>query len=96
MIKKPSKEESINASQDFLIWLSNNPEDLSRFISLTGVTFTDIKDMLVDEDFLRSILEFVLQDENLLIKVCDDTEQDPEKIRLYHYVLSGAEDYNYY
>ena len=68
-----------------LAWLANEPEMLSRFLSLSGVQPQQLRQAVNDPSFLAGMLEFLMQHEPTLMAFCSATETKPEDVvQAYH------------
>ena len=50
-------------------WLTTNPEILSDFFLETGLDITDLKEITSSEDFLSSLIDFLLTSDKLVLEV---------------------------
>lgn len=53
-------------------FLASRPEDLGAFMGAAGLTPDDIRARAADPEFLGFVLDYLLQDEPLLIAFCDE------------------------
>lgn len=58
-------------------FLAADPERLSRFLALSGVSPSDVRSAAADRHFLAGILNHLLQDESLLLTFTADEDLDP-------------------
>lgn len=66
-------------------WLANEPEMLSRFLALSGVQPTQLRQAVGDPAFLAGMLEFLMQHEPTLMEFCTATDTKPEAVvEAYH------------
>jgi len=72
-----------------LAFLANGPERLNRFLSLTGLGPHNLRDAAEDPAFHESVLEYMLADEELLLRFATDSNLEPETIALAHQALCG-------
>ena len=61
-------------------WLANEPEMLSRFLALSGVQPTQLRQAVGDPAFLAGMLEFLMQHEPTLMEFCTATDTKPETV----------------
>ena len=54
-----------------LTWLVGQDELCPVFLGATGTSEADLRERVTDMDFLGSVLDFLLQDDNWLIEFCD-------------------------
>ncbi len=76
-----------------LAWLANEPDMLSRFLALSGVQPSQMRDAVNDPGFLAGMLEFLMQHEPTLLEFCQATETKPEVVvaAYHHYVRPGLD-----
>jgi hypothetical protein len=72
-----------------LAFLANDPERLSRFLDLTGLGPHNLQDAAEDPAFDGSVLEYMLADEELLLRFAADCAQEPETVAMAHQALCG-------
>ncbi len=70
-------------------WLAGEPELLSRFLSLTGVAPTELRNAVDDPGFLAGIIGFLMDHEPTLLAFSAATGVSPEAVVRAHAILSG-------
>lgn len=79
-----------------LEWIANNPSLFATFLNMTGSTEDSIKENCSNSEFLASVLEFLLMQQDYLIIDCCQTisvlPEDPLKARR---ALPGGEEINW-
>ena len=63
-----------------LTFLAGQPEELDRFLGLTGIDPDDLRRLAGDPALLGGVLDFLLQDEALLLVFCEENALAPEVI----------------
>ncbi|WP_421724651.1 DUF3572 domain-containing protein [Bauldia sp.] len=63
-----------------LAYLADSPDDLSRFLALTGLTPDMVRDAAGEPGFLVGVLDYLLGDERLLMAFAEDAGVPPETI----------------
>ena len=63
---------------------------MDRFVDLTGASRESLRERADEADFLVSVLDFLLSDEELLIRFCDDSTADVRAVHMARHVLSGG------
>ncbi len=76
-----------------LTFLSSEPEQLGRFLSLAGIGPEEIRDAAAEPGFLAGVLEFLMQDEQLLLSYTESAGIRPTMIAAAHLKLAGGVDY---
>jgi Protein of unknown function (DUF3572) len=69
-------------------WLASEPDMLGRFLSLTGVEPSQMRQAISDPEFLSGMLDFIVQHEPTLLDFCAATESQPQEVMAAwrHYV----------
>ena len=75
-----------------LVFLSQDDNRFQRYVTITGLDSGTIREAAKDAGFLVSVLEYVMQDESLLLQFCEIGGHDPAIISSGHAVLSGTAD----
>lgn len=64
----------------FMNFLLGEPSELERFVALTGMDIETIQNSIHSTAFQFSLLEYLLQNESLLLTFCTRDNISPEKI----------------
>ncbi len=70
-----------------LQFLAGDPEQLSRFVSLTGMTPDAMRDNANSPEFLGAVLDFFLSDEPTLLAFAAGHDISPEDIQKARFTL---------
>ena len=70
-------------------WLAGEPELLSRFLALTGVTPAEVRGAVNDPGFLAGLVEFLMGHEPTLLAFSAATGIAPEAVVAAHARLAG-------
>ncbi len=73
-----------------LSYLANDPEQMSRFLALTGINPGTIRAAALEPDFLAGVLEHVCGDERLLIAFAGHAGVAPEEIAKARHALGDG------
>lgn len=73
-----------------LAWLAQDKELLPRFLTLTGIEATSIRQAAREPGFLAGVLQFFLAHEPTLLRYCADTGRDPAAIEKALACLPGG------
>ena len=60
------------------------------FLATSGVSPNEFKDMIGDPEFLGGVLDFLLSNEEQLIKFCEDNEIEPTEPAKARRLFPGA------
>jgi hypothetical protein len=70
--------------------IAADSDRLDRFVALTGLDGTAIRERANDPAFLGGILDHLLADEALLIEFCAEADVPPQRIASARSLLPGA------
>jgi hypothetical protein len=73
-----------------LAFLAGSEAAMDRFVDLTGASRDSLRERADERDFLVSVLDFLLSDEELLIGFCDGAEIDVRAVHMARHVLCGG------
>ena len=72
-----------------LEYLAREPEQLGRFLALSGLDPTTIRAAARQPEFLAGVLEYVMSDERLIMAFTASVEIPPERVAQGRAVLLG-------
>ena len=72
-----------------LAFLAADSARLQRFLNLTGLGPHNLRDTAEDPAFHGSVLEYMLADEELLLRFAADSNLEPETVALARQALCG-------
>ena len=87
---RPTPEAAEMLAIQALAFIAEEPERLNRFLGLTGIEFSQIRDAAREPGFLAGVLEHMLADESLLIAFADSARIDPAGIARARSALRGS------
>ncbi len=73
-----------------LAFLANSPADLDRFLAISGVEGTSLRQSAEDPEFLAAIMDFLLSHEALLTAFCEVESLDAKAIHFARRALPGG------
>ena len=85
----PATADAEATAVAILGWLAGEPELLSRFLSLTGVAPTQVRNAVDDPGFLAGVVDFVMDHEPTLLAFSAATGVGPDAVARAHAILSG-------
>ena len=88
------KKIACEVAQTCLLYLMQDMEEFSRFVNITGIDADHIRGKINNPDFLRGVLEYILNWEPLLTAIATEhsvTENDFKKA--YHSLMGGIVEY---
>ncbi len=78
-----------------LTWLVANDELLPVFLNASGAGEDDLKTRAQEPEFLGSVLDFLMMDDDWIIDFCDTYRVPYEQPMLARAVLPGGEQVNW-
>jgi hypothetical protein len=73
-----------------LSFIASEPEELGRFLSLTGIGPESIRQAARQPDFLVGVLDHLASDERLLLAFAAQNDIDPDQVMRAREALAGA------
>jgi hypothetical protein len=73
-----------------LVWLAGEPELMGRFLALTGLEASNMRDAAKEPGFLAGVLGFLMNHEPTLMDFCAATDTKPETVARAFRALGGA------
>jgi hypothetical protein len=73
-----------------LTYLVNSPDDLDRFLAVSGVDAHTLRRSAGEPELLAAVMDFLLSQEPLLTRFCQDESLDSKTIHLARRALPGA------
>jgi Protein of unknown function (DUF3572) len=77
---RPTREAAETLAVQALVFIAEQPEQLSRFLAVTGIAPDQIRDAAREPDFLAGVLDHMLGDEALLIAFAESAGIDPAAV----------------
>lgn len=84
------KDTAETAALQALGYIAGDDDRLARFMGLAGVSVDELKARASDPAFLGGVLDFVLEDEALLLEFCEASGLKPAAIARLRGDLPGA------
>ena len=83
----PEKAEIL--ALEALAWLAGRHDDITRFLSVSGMETTDLRRAAGERHFLVSLLDFLLANEVLLLDFCRDASMPPQTIHKARFAMEA-------
>lgn len=84
---------TLDAAQDIatqaLLQLTRDPEQVGRFLAVSGIGPESIRSAAAEPGFLAGVLEFYMADEALLLSFCENAGIRPTMMAAARYALAG-------
>lgn len=75
-----------------LVWLAGEPELMGRFLALTGLEASSLREAAKEPGFLAGVLGFLMSHEPTLLDFCASTGTKPGTISRAFHALGGANE----
>jgi hypothetical protein len=85
-------DRAATTALEALAFLAGSEVAMERFVDLTGASRDSLRERADEPDFLVSVLDFLLSDEELLVRFSDDAEIDVRAVHMARHVLSGGHE----
>jgi hypothetical protein len=89
-VNRIDREAAESLAVQALAYLANDPEQLARFLALSGIGPQAIRAAAADPQFLAGVLDYVAGEEKLLLALADHLQMKPEQVWRARAALSGA------
>lgn len=85
------QEAAVELGASALVFLANQPEEIGRFLTVSGVEVATVRARAADPEFLGFVLDFVLSDEALAEAFCMQEALRPEMLAAARAALPGGD-----
>jgi hypothetical protein len=89
-VNRIGREAAENMAVQALAYLAGEPEQLARFLALSGIGPDTIRSAAGDPQFLAGVLDYVAGEEKLLVAFADHIQMAPEAVLRAQAALAGA------
>ncbi|MGB5558919.1 MAG: DUF3572 domain-containing protein [Paracoccaceae bacterium] len=76
-------------------WLAGNDELLPVFLGATGASESDLRARLAEPEFLGSVLDFMMMDDQWVVAFCDGSDLAYDQIMQARQALPGGAQVNW-
>lgn len=91
---KPSaaelREEAEHLAIAAVAFLAERPDDLQRFLAVTGADPDTLRTQATEPGFLAGVLEYILSDEPLVVAFAADAAIPPERVGEAFHILEAG------
>jgi len=84
-----AKVQAEKLGLEALAFLAASPDDLNRFLSLSGLDAASLRSRAAEPHLLAAVLEFLLANEALLTRFCQEGCVDAKAVHLAAARLAG-------
>lgn len=88
--KKLDLERAEAVALQALTFLLSEPERLSRFLALTGISLAELRQDALTPELQTATLDYLLSDESLLLTFCQEAGIAPESVAPIYARLGGT------
>ncbi|MBX8811378.1 DUF3572 domain-containing protein [Pseudochrobactrum algeriensis] len=90
-----NQSDAENLAIEALVFLAQQPDLMNRFLSLTGIEVSSIREAADEPAFLTGVLQFYLAHEPTLMQFCEATGHKPESMnQALHFLPNGDSAYD--
>lgn len=86
-----SSEQAEITALNALNWLSGQDQLVHSFLAATGTSADDIRQRAHDPEFLASVMDFIMMDDNWVIDFCDANQIGYDTIHQVRAALPGGD-----
>lgn len=84
------RDEAEKTAVAALVFLAERPDDLARFLCISGIDASAIRRSAAEPDFLSGVLDFLLSDEPLLVAFAAEASMQPERVARLRAAFDGG------
>jgi hypothetical protein len=88
--RQPERQNAETVAIQALGWIAGDEDRLARFMALAGLSVGELRARATEPEFLGGVVDFVLNDEALLLAFAQDCELKPEALLRLRRQLPGA------
>ena len=88
MAPRPTPDQAAAIALNALRHLVNFEQELNRFMALSGAAPATLRERANEPDFLTAVLDFLLANEGLLVRFCQDASIDARAVHMARHVLA--------
>jgi hypothetical protein len=70
-------------------WLAGDEDAMERFLAASGIDGTSLREAAGTPEMAVAVCDFLLANEDLLLRFCEDAETEPKLLHLARYRLGG-------
>ena len=89
MTDRITSERAEILALEALAWLAGRPEDIGRFLTVSGLDAADLRRAAGNPDLLGSLLDFLFANEPLLLDFCQDASMRARDVHVARHRLEG-------
>ena len=90
-----NKEIAETRALEVLTWVLSEDDLIQVFMGATGASQDDLRSNTLNHEFLISVLDFVLMDDNWVISCSKFMDIDPSQIKVIKMSLDGGQEVNW-
>lgn len=86
-----NNEAAESLAIQILVWLSQDEKLMQRFLSLSGIEASSIRQAATEPGFLAGVIQFLLNHEPTLLSFCEENNVNPAELQKANISLSGQQ-----
>ena len=90
MRERMTQDRAETIAIDGLAYLAGLPEQIEKFLSLSGLDVAALRNGAGEPDIQRAVLDFLLTDDALVTGFCEQQKLEPRDLHMAHRVLAGS------
>jgi hypothetical protein len=90
MAPKATPDQAATLAINALGYLVNFEPELNRFMELSGARAETLRERVDEPEFLAAVLDFLLTNEELLIRFCETASVDARAVHVARHMLAGT------
>lgn len=83
----PEQAEELGVS--VLVWLSGQPDLMSRFLAISGIEAGQIREAAAAPGFMDGVLAFIMNHEPTLMRFCEENGTEAAHVQACYRQLAG-------
>jgi Protein of unknown function (DUF3572). len=85
--KTLTKDRAETIALEGLRLLAGSPDELERFLKLSGIDLNELRAKASDPDLLRAVLDHILTVDERVTELCEATGSNPQELHAAAYIL---------
>jgi hypothetical protein len=85
-----NEDEATILALDTLGWLAGHSREMDGFLAITGLGLTELRARAADPELLGALLDYVMESDERMNALCENTGHRPNDIRSARRFLPGS------
>ena len=91
----PNRDDAEGLAIDILGWLIQDPDMMGRFLALSGIEASGIRQAAQEPGFYAGVTGFLMNHEPSLMAYCESAGVKADHVAARHRLLSGPEEHSW-